>query len=140
MARLLGVDPGSKRIGVALSDPDGRIASPHTIVEASDPERDAGEIARIARENEVEEIVIGYPRRLDGRAGPAAENVDALAAHVRAATAVPVRLWDERLTSAQANKEMIASGAKRRARRAAVDRIAATLILQSYLDARRARS
>ncbi|MCA1831539.1 MAG: Holliday junction resolvase RuvX [Actinomycetota bacterium] len=138
MARVLGIDPGTKRIGVALSDPDGLIASPHTVIEASD--NDAREISRIANDNDVEEIVIGYPRRLDGSSGPAAQQAEVLADHVRAAVSIPVRLWDERLTSAQAEKDMVAHGVKRRRRRSEVDRVAAALILQSYLDARRSRS
>jgi putative Holliday junction resolvase len=135
MGRLLGVDPGSKRIGLAISDPEGRLASPHGVIAAG--EDSAAAIARIAGENEVEEIVVGHPRRLDGTVGLAAEQAEALAARIETAAGIPVRLWDERLTSAQGEKAMIAHGAKRRARRDAADRIAATIILQSFLDARR---
>lgn len=136
MARLLGIDPGTKRIGVALSDPEGRIASPHGTIDSGEPDADAREIARLASENEVEEVVVGYPRRLDGTTGPAAEHAADLARRIETVSGVTVTLWDERMTSVQAERTMIAHGVKRRRRRATTDRVAATLILQSYLDAR----
>ncbi len=137
MARVLGIDPGTKRIGVALSDPDARVALPHDTLDATaSVEDDARAIAALARDNDVEEIVVGYPRKLDGSVGPAAEHAQELARRVEAEAGVPVRLWDERMTSAQANKTMLEHGAKRKQRRAHADRVAATLILQSYLDTR----
>ena len=136
MARVLGIDPGTKRIGVALSDPGARVATPHSTIAAADLNADARAIAMLAGENDVSEIVVGYPRRLDGSAGQAAERASDLARRVEAAAGVRVTLWDERMTSAQADRAMLDHGAKRRRRREAADRIAATLILQSYLDAR----
>lgn len=135
MARLLGIDPGKKRIGVALSDPEGRIASPHGVIEVTGDE--VAEILRLARQNDVSEIVVGYPLRLDGGIGPAAQSAADLARMLERSSALAVTLWDERLSSAQAERDLIAGGVRRRDRRGATDRVAAALILQSYLDSRR---
>jgi putative Holliday junction resolvase len=137
MARVLGIDPGTKRIGVALSDPGARVAIPHdTLAATVSLDDDARAIATLARDNDVEEIVVGYPRKLDGSVGPAAEHARDLAQRIESEAGIRVTLWDERMTSAQADKTMLEHGAKRRQRRSHADRVAATLILQSYLDAR----
>jgi putative Holliday junction resolvase len=132
--RTLGIDPGTRRIGVALSV-DGIIATPLETLAASTPEVDARAIAHLAREHDATRIVVGHPRRLDGSAGPAARAAEELADALRTETPAEVTLWDERLTTVQAERSMIASGTRRRARRSAVDRVAATLMLQSFLDA-----
>jgi putative Holliday junction resolvase len=132
--RTLGIDPGTKRIGVALSV-DGIVATPLETLAASTPDDDARAIARLAAERDVSRIVVGHPRRLDGTAGPAALAAESLADKIRAHSAVPVSLWDERLTTVEAERALIARGVRRRRRRAAVDRTAATVMLQSFLDA-----
>jgi len=137
--RTLGIDPGTRRIGVALSV-DGVIATPLDTLAASTPEDDARAIAELAREHDATRIVVGHPRRLDGSAGPAAHAAEELADALRAHPPLDVTLWDERLTTVQAERSMIATGTRRRARRSAVDRVAATLMLQSFLDAQAGRS
>jgi len=140
MGRLLGIDPGTRRIGVALSDPSGSIASPYSTIEARDEDADVQAIAAVAAENDVEEIVVGYPKKMDGTPGPAAEAASSLADRLRDRTGIAVTLWDERLSSVQADRAMLGQGEKRRTRREATDRVAAAIVLQSYLDAKRSRS
>jgi putative Holliday junction resolvase len=141
MGRLLGIDPGTRRIGVALSDPLGRIASPHATIDAhDDPSEDVRAILSLASDNDVDEIVVGHPRNMDGSAGPAADAASLLAERLRENGFSRVTLWDERLSSVEANRAMIAGGARRRARRDAADRVAAAIVLQSYLDARGSRA
>jgi len=134
MSRILGIDPGTVRLGLALSDPGGRIAAPLAtlVVDGGEVE----EIATLVLEHEVETVVVGHPRKLDGTRGDAALAAEALAEQIGARTGLPVDLWDERLTSVQAERGLIAQGAKRRARREGTDRVAAAIILQSYLDAK----
>ncbi len=138
MTRLLGLDIGSVRIGVALSDPLGITAAPLEVIDRRRQEPLARIVALIA-EHEVSGIVVGQPLRLDGEAGPAVEGVQAFVAELAARVSVPIALWDERLTTAQAEREMIADGVRRQKRRQSIDRVAAALILQSYLDSRGAR-
>lgn len=139
MGRVLGIDPGTRRIGVALSDPGETIASPHATIEARSDEDDVAAILALARENEVSEIVVGYPRNLDGSLGAAAQAAEALADRLRDAGAT-VTLWDERLSSVEADRALLSQGASRRDRRKATDRVAAAIVLQSFLDARRRRA
>jgi len=133
---VLAVDPGSRRVGLALSDPTGTIAQPLTTLDAEPqgtlPERLAG----VAREHEATRIVVGLPRRLDGSFGPEAKAARALADAVRKASRLPVEMVDERLTTAQAERSMISGGVRRARRRATIDGVAATLLLQSHLDTR----
>jgi putative holliday junction resolvase len=136
--RRIGVDFGEVRIGVATCDPDGLIATPVETVPADDAALER--IAHIATEQEAIEIVVGLPVSLSGREGPAAARARAYA--VRLADRMhplPVRLVDERLTTASAERALRASGRKGRSRRAVVDQAAAVEILQSALDAERTR-
>ena len=137
MGRILAVDPGSKRVGLAVSDPTQTIATALS-TEAAEPEADLpARLAVIAAEQEAERIVVGLPRELDGRRGPAAAAAERLATRLRAVAGVPVETHDERLTTAAAERSMIETGARRAVRRQAVDRVAATLLLQGYLDRKR---
>ncbi|MGH2704707.1 MAG: Holliday junction resolvase RuvX, partial [Actinomycetota bacterium] len=107
-ATVLAIDPGTKRIGIAVSDPDRKLAFPLEVIE-----RKAGWIDRVVGlldEREVEEIVVGFPRRLDGSEGPAAEQARALAEALAARVDIPVRLVDERLTTAAADRALIGLG------------------------------
>jgi len=134
--RRVGVDIGEVRIGVAACDPDGLIATPVETVPADDAALER--IAQIVTEHEAIEVVVGLPVSLSGREGPAAARARAYA--VRLADRmhpVPVRLVDERLTTASAERALRASGRKGRSRRAVVDQAAAVEILQSALDAER---
>jgi len=132
--RVLAIDPGTKRIGLAVSDPLGRIAQPLTQIPAEPAETLPGRLAQLAREVEAESMVVGLPRRMDGTSGPEAQAARELAARLRQATGLSVTLVDERLTSAAAEKALIAAGHRRRRRRELSDAVAAALILQTYLE------
>ena len=133
MARILGIDHGAKRIGVAISDPLGMIASPLCVVDASEGQ-ELDRLAEIVQREQPEEVVVGLPRRLAGDEGPAAERVREFVAVLSERLAVPVVTWDERLTTAQAERAMIADGVRRETRRGQIDKVAAAVMLQSYLD------
>ncbi len=140
MTRVLGVDLGSRRIGLALSDPGGTIALPHEVLARSgDAADDHAAIVSAARAAGATTIVVGLPRSLSGRDGPAARatrrEVDALR-EVAARDGVEVELHDERLTTVIAQQGMTAANVRKRARRAVVDKVAAAVMLQSWLDGR----
>ena len=134
--RILALDHGTKRIGVAVSDEMKMIAQPLEYVPAEPFARFLARLEEILREKEVELIVIGMPRNMDGSYGPAALKVQEFAAALRDAVAIPIKLWDERLTSAQAQRFLIQGGVRREKRKEKVDKMAAAILLQSYLDAR----
>lgn len=136
--RILAIDPGSKRVGLALSDPTATIAQALATIPATPAGTLAARLAQIARTNDAARIVVGLPRRLDGSRGPEAMAAQDLADAVRRASGLPVELVDERLTSVAAERSLIAGGVRRDKRRLSVDRVAATLMLQSHLDRRRA--
>jgi putative Holliday junction resolvase len=136
--RILAIDPGSKRVGVALSDPTATIAQALTAMPAEPLATLPARIAEMARDHEAARIVVGLPKRLDGSRGPEAKAAQELAAAVRAASGLPVELVDERLTTVAAERSLIAGGMRRDKRRLSVDRVAATLMLQAHLDRRRA--
>lgn len=133
-ARALGVDPGSARIGLALSDELGCMAHPLRTLKAS-PES-AAEIAAAAEESGSRTIVIGLPRNMNGTYGPAAEKSRVLAEAVRQRTSAKVILWDERLTTAAATKRLQEAGRNSREQRGVIDQAAAVQILQDWLDGR----
>lgn len=136
--RILAVDPGSKNVGLALSDPTATIAQGLETVPAEPAGTLAARVAQIARTNDVARIVVGLPRRLDGSHGPEAKSAQKLANAIRAESGLPVELVDERLTTVAAERSLIAGGMRREKRRLRVDRVAATLMLQAHLDRRRA--
>jgi putative Holliday junction resolvase len=134
--RILALDHGTRRVGVAVSDELYLIAQP---LEYIAPEPFADFLARlkeILREKEVELILIGMPRNMDGSYGPAALKVQEFAAALKAAVTIPLKLWDERLTTTQAQKYLIEGGVRRNQRKEKVDKTAAAILLQSYLDSR----
>ena len=138
--RALGVDPGTKRIGLAVSDLTGTIASPLLVLQRSkSPSHDLSEIARIARTEEAEVIVVGLPINMDGSLGPAAQAATAFAERLATVAGVPVELHDERRTTVTADQAMREGGLDGRARRQRVDKVAAAVMLQSWLDSRRGR-
>jgi putative Holliday junction resolvase len=141
MSRVLGVDLGSRRIGLALSDPDGRVATPHAVIERSgDSDADHRTILARAREAGASRVVVGLPLSLSGDVGPAARGVLGEVDSLRALAAgeVTVETHDERLTTVIAERGMRAARASRSARRRKVDASAAAVMLQSYLEGRRA--
>lgn len=136
--RLLGVDLGNVRIGLALTDPDQVIASPAETVPAPAAVGDiVTAIAAAARTHEALGVVVGYPRTLAGREGAAARRAREIAEALVEHLDVPVVLWDERFTTSEAERVMLAQDASRRERRASIDRVAASLILQGVIESRR---
>lgn len=134
--RIVGLDPGARRIGVAVSDGLGLTARGLAVAEG---EEDLGRILRrIDAEDGIEVIVVGLPRNMDGSIGPKAREAMAFAERLRARTGRPVELWDERLTTVEATRRLAERGVRGRRRSGKVDQAAAQIILQSYLDARRA--
>lgn len=135
MPRVLGLDHGDKRIGVAVSDPMEMIASPVAILDAA---QGGGlpEIERICREKEIGKIVVGLPLNMNGTAGPQAEKVREFVKQLQARLpAIPVTTWDERLTSRAGERVLIEAGTSRKRRREVLDKMAAQIMLQGYLDA-----
>jgi putative Holliday junction resolvase len=133
MGRVLGLDPGEARIGVALSDPSGTIASPHSYVDTRtvDPVVAIGEMCV---ELAIETVVVGLPLRLDGTEGPAAERSRSLGAAVELAVDVAVSYWDERFTTVTAEEALIEGKVRRSKRKTTRDQVAAAVMLQGYLD------
>ncbi|OLC26414.1 MAG: hypothetical protein AUG06_04680 [Actinobacteria bacterium 13_1_20CM_2_65_11] len=135
--RILAVDPGSKRVGVALSDPTETIAQALATVPAEPEDTLPRRLAEIAISHDAQRIIVGLPLRLDGTHGPEAATARRLADAIRRESHLPVELVDERLTTAAAQRALIAGGVKRDQRRRGVDRVAATMLLQGHLDNRR---
>ena len=134
--RLLGLDPGSKTIGVALSDVGLMLASPHTALKRAKLSLIAAEISKIARAQDVGGLVVGLPLSLDGGFGPAAQAARDWTLNLSDLTGLPAAMWDERLSSSAVNRFLIAEADMTRQRReAVVDRMAAAYILQAALDA-----
>jgi putative holliday junction resolvase len=136
--RQLGLDVGDKRIGIALSDETETLASGLPTYQRVGPRKDLQAIAQLVKDHGVEQVVVGFPRNLNGNVGPQAEKVlgfiDSLKKHVK----VPVIPWDERLTSVVAEEALIEAGVSRKDRRGGrVDKVAAIIILQNYLDYRK---
>ena len=141
MGRHMGIDVGTVRVGVAFSDPGGRIASAHSTLEVESWESTAEALADLAEERDVDCAVFGWPVRMDRSEGRSVEMVDACidgfgTACDNRGLSVAIERWDERLTSTEAESVLIDADLTREKRRGAVDRVAATRILQSYLDAR----
>ena len=133
--RILALDHGTKRIGVAVSDELKMIAQPLEFVPAEPFADFLTRLKDLLREKEVELILIGMPRNMDGSYGPAALKVQEFMAALRGAITVPIKAWDERLTSVQANRLLIQGNVRREDRKQKVDKMAAAILLQSYLDA-----
>jgi putative Holliday junction resolvase len=138
VGRVVGVDLGSKRIGVAVSDAGGVIASPHTVIQRSgDRTRDHRAIRAVVEEYEAERVVVGLPLSLDGTMGPAARAAVAEAEELGAVVGVPVEVHDERLTTVSADRSLMEMKMKADARRRVVDKVAAAVMLQAWLDGQR---
>ena len=132
--RILALDPGSKRVGVAISDETKTIARPLETISA---EPFAALLARLKQlfvEKEIDLVLVGLPRNMNGSYGPAAQKAEAFAAALKGAITTPVKMWDERLTTVQAHKIMAQGGVRRGRRKEKADNMAAAILLQSYLD------
>ncbi|GKU75634.1 Holliday junction resolvase RuvX [Paenibacillus sp. L3-i20] len=137
--RVMGLDYGDRNIGVAVSDAFRWTAQGLTVVEKR---RDGGELDRIAelvKEHEVSEIVIGLPKNMNGTIGPRGEISIAVAEQIRQKLDIPVHLWDERLTTVAAERTLLEADVSRRKRKLVIDKMAATFILQNYLDSKTKR-
>jgi len=132
--RYLGLDVGDRRIGIALSDETGTLASPIETYERTGPRKDLKAIGRLVRERGAGEVVVGLPRRLDGEVGPQAQKVIDFMEALRPVVGVPVVPWDERFTTVVARQALVDAGVSRRDRKAVIDKVSAALILQNYLD------
>ena len=133
--RILALDHGTKRIGVALSDETKTIAQPLEYILTDPADKFLERLKAILAEKQVELILIGLPRNMDGTYGPATEKVRAFIEFLKPTITVPIKTWDERLTSSMANRVLIQGGVRRDKRKEKVDKMAAAILLQSYLDA-----
>ncbi|PCL94158.1 Holliday junction resolvase RuvX [Paenibacillus lautus] len=137
MKKIMGLDYGDRRIGVAISDAFGWTAQGVEVIERR---RDKGELDRIAalvKDNEVGEIVVGLPKNMNGTIGPRGEICMEFANTLRESLSLPVHLWDERLSTVSAERTLLEADVSRKKRKQVVDKMAASLILQNYLDSKR---
>lgn len=134
MMRILGLDVGDRTIGIALSDPLGYIAQGITTIRRKYIEYDLSELKKILDENNVDTIVVGLPKNMNGTLGPQGEKVMEFCESVKTITDLPIKMWDERLTTVAAHRAMLEADMSREKRKKIVDKVAATYILQGYLD------
>jgi len=132
--RILALDHGTKRIGVALSDELKMLAQPLEFIPAEPFSDFLIRLKELLEEKQVELVLVGMPRNMNGSYGPAALKVEEFVAVLSRAITVPIKTWDERLTSAQANRYLIEGNVRREKRKQKVDQMAAAILLQSYLD------
>jgi putative Holliday junction resolvase len=135
MSQLLAIDVGSKTLGLAVSDPGRTVAMPLGTVRRSGLNRDIEELARVVEERGIEEVVVGLPLNMDGTPGEMSGEAELIAERLAKRCGVATHRWDERLTTAQVERMLIAGDVSRRRRKQVVDKLAATVILQGYLDA-----
>ena len=133
MGRILGIDHGDVRIGIAMSDETEFLASPLCTVRNGKGAVD--EIVALLNEHEVKQVVIGLPRNMNGSYGPATEKVRKFVAKLTEKTSVPIMEWDERLSTVSAHNDLRAAGLDTRKHKEVIDKVAARIILQNYLDA-----
>ena len=136
--RILGIDVGSRRIGLAISDPEEILATPLTVIDQGGDEAALESICQLVHEYNIGRIVVGMPRSLDGSLGKQAVEVQDFIAHLARRCEIPIEMWDERLSTVAAQKMMAEAGTKRSRRKGLTDALAASVILQGYLDRSRA--
>ena len=134
MMRIMGLDVGDKRIGIALSDLMGWTAQGLKTLERTNTKDDLKELERIANENQVHKIVVGLPKNMNGTLGPQSEKVQKFAAALKNRTNLEMIYWDERLSTVAAERSLIQADVRRKKRKTVIDKVAATYILQNYLD------
>ena len=137
--RVMAVDYGDARTGVAISDPTGFLAGYTTVIRSRSQDQVVQELSRLIREQGVDRVVMGFPRNMDGTEGPRGALYREFAALLEKETGLPVALWDERRTTIEAHAILHAGGKKMKAHKKTVDAVAATLILESYLTFLRTR-
>ena len=135
--RILGIDYGDARTGLSVSDASGFLAGSPSVIHEWNYDKLVDKLVDFIGQNKIEEIVLGWPKNMDGTAGPRAEKCEKLAETLRERTGLPVILWDERRTTVAAHDILHQSGKKMKKHRQTVDAVAASLILQGYLDRRR---
>lgn len=135
--RILGIDYGDARTGLSVSDPSGFLAGSPSVIHEWNYDKLVDKLVDFIGQNKIEEIVLGWPKNMDGTAGPRTEKCEKLAETLRERTGLPVILWDERRTTVAAHDILHQSGKKMKKHRQTVDAVAASLILQGYLDRRR---
>lgn len=133
--RLLGVDFGTVRIGLAVSDPGRKLAFPFATYTRTDRDRDAGYFRNLVRKEEIGTIIVGLPVHLSGREGQKAQEARAFGQWLSEVTGLPILFWDERFTTTEAESALWSAGLTNKKRKARRDRVAAQMILQGYLDA-----
>lgn len=131
--RIMAIDYGDAHTGIAISDPTGFLTGYTTTINAYRAEVVVEQIAALAKEHSVEELVLGYPKNMDGSRGPRAEKAEAMSELLKSATSLPVVLWDERRTTIDAHQILFNSGKNAKKRKKTVDAVAASLILEGYL-------
>ena len=132
--RIMGLDLGEKTIGVAISDPLALTAQGLKVIKRSASDLEMKEIAKIVKEYEVTEIVVGYPKNMNGTIGPRAKKTEEFADNLRKELSLPVKLWDERLSTIGAERVLLEADISRAKRKKIIDKMAAVIILQGYLD------
>lgn len=136
MGRVLGIDYGTVRIGLALSDPLGMLASPHSVLEARPPRQVLERVVSLCSELDVKAVVLGWPLNMDGTPGRLTESIATFKEQLESRVSIPVITWDERLTTVTAEQGLVAAGVKRKRKKQLVDQVAAQILLQHYLDSR----
>ena len=134
MKKIMAIDYGDARTGIAISDLLCTIVGSTTVIHSRNPEKTAAEIARLAKENDVGQLVMGFPKNIDGTEGPRAALYKEFAAQVEAVTELPVTLWDERRTTVEAHNILSAHNYHGKKRKNTVDAVAAALILEGFLN------
>ncbi len=132
--RLIGIDPGTKTFGLALSDLTRMIASPLEVIRRTKFKVDAARLLELTIEHDIAGLVVGLPANLDGTEGPRAQSVRAFVKNLAALTPLPILFWDERLSTVSAERALLAADASRKRRAEVIDKVAATVILQGALD------
>ncbi|AHF09750.1 MULTISPECIES: Holliday junction resolvase RuvX [Dehalobacter] len=134
--RIMGLDLGEKTIGVAMSDPLGITAQGVEVIRRTKKEKEREELARLIREYEVDEIVLGYPKNMNGTLGERAKLTEVFAEELREGYLLPVKLWDERLSTIGAQRALLEADLSRAKRKKVIDKMAAVFILQGYLNSK----
>ena len=134
MGRILGIDYGTVRTGIALSDPLHMLATPHSVLDATRPKEVLASVVSLCKENDVECVVLGWPLNMDGSPGRLTESIQKFSDTLAEVIDIPIVTWDERLTTVTAEQGMIAAGTKRKRKKELVDQLAAQIMLQHYLD------
>ena len=137
--RIMAIDYGDAHTGIAISDPTGFLAGYTAVIDAYRPEVVVQRVCALVREHGVEELVLGYPKNMDGSLGPRAEKAEALAEMLKEASSLPVILWDERRTTIDAHQILMTGGKNAKKRKKVVDAVAASLILEGYLTFKKGR-